>query len=121
MNFPNEILNLIFSFRENHPIAKILKPYIEEYHNSADNGDYYFSFKELTLENLLAEKLNKSKKIIESAKISYKKEFFNNYGFIADYKTVNYFINEIKNKITSDWHDRSIDFKIKEGISTYID
>jgi hypothetical protein len=45
MNFPDEILNLIFSFRGPHPIALILKPEIEKWKKDYSHFCYFFTFK----------------------------------------------------------------------------
>jgi hypothetical protein len=40
MYFPNEILNLIFSYRGIHPTAVLMKPYI----NHIEAGNWYFDY-----------------------------------------------------------------------------
>jgi hypothetical protein len=128
-NLPNEILNIIFSFRENHPTAKIMKPIINDYNKSDDNGDYYFTFQQWTFENLLEEKLNKSKYIIKEAEDQHNIDIYMNreydYGdcfYVNDdnIKSIDFYINHIKKIETAEWHYHSRKFRIKEGLATYI-
>jgi hypothetical protein len=125
---PIEILNIIFSYRENHPTAKIMKPIIDDYNKSDDNGDYYFRFHQFTLENLLEEKLNKSKYIIKDAELQHDRDiYFNKEYDYGDYcyvdddeiKSIDFYIKRNKECETRWWHERSRDFKIKEGLATY--
>jgi hypothetical protein len=51
MNFPDEILNLIFSFREKHPIAEILKQHINKYLKYIDDNNITYKFKDWILRN----------------------------------------------------------------------
>jgi hypothetical protein len=43
MNFPDEILNLIFSFRENHPTAILIKNAVIETKNNFHRDIFYFT------------------------------------------------------------------------------
>ena len=54
---PIELVNKILIMRPSHPISIILKPCINSYIGSDDNGDYYFSFFVYTLDEILNDKL----------------------------------------------------------------
>jgi hypothetical protein len=97
MNIPNEILNLIFSFRENHPTAIIMKPIINDYKincyeepDEEPDGVYYNNFINWTLEVLIDEKIKK-------------------------------YPRKIRGKKYIEWVNRSINFKIKYEGKYYLE
>jgi hypothetical protein len=110
---PNEILNLIFSFRGAHPLVKIVQPLINNYINSNNNNDYYYYTLNIIFDENIERKVLLITKQCET-RCNEEKELEPLFK-----KYLSSYIAEFKEKRKRMWFNRSREFNIKEGLSSW--
>jgi hypothetical protein len=114
---PNEILNLIFSFRGAHPLVKIVQPLIYNYINSNNNNDYYYKFYYYTLNIIFDENIERKVLLITKqceTRCNEEKELEPLFK-----KYLSSYIAEFKEKRKKMRFNRSREFNIKEGLASF--